>query len=201
MIQELKPKVMKTNFINSAKAKILLLAAFFLLIFGVISCDFYYGLDGRPGRSYLALEWNQTEPNYIEAGNRYIPELFYWGEYYRVPPGIYLLYYEGEYYTGKRWITYAWELEYEVWENPGEPGRPNGIDGMDGADVDFTIVCAPGGPTLYIDEYYKSAGDKEIEDYEIIQNTGDIIEIMQTKENFTLRVKYKKVEPRYIPDR
>jgi hypothetical protein len=191
---------MKTLSYNPGKAKLTRLAVFLLLMFGLFSCE-YYGMDGRPGRSYLALDWQQSEPYYIEAGNKYIPEVFYWGEYYRIPSGIYLLYYEGEYNNGRRWITYAWEVEYEIWENPGEYGRPNGIDGFDGADAYFTIECSPGGATVFIDEFYKAAASDELTGYEIIQNTDEVIEIKQIKEEFTLRVKYRKVEPKHIPVR
>lgn len=191
---------MKTLTFKPGKAKLTRLAVFFLLMFGLFSCE-YYGMDGRPGRSYLALNWEVSEPYYIEAGNKYIPEVFYWGEYYRVPSGIYLLYYEGEYHNGRRWIDYAWEVEYEIWENSGEYGRPNGIDGFDGADVDFEIICSPDGPAVYYEEFYKSADSEILKGYEIIQNTDDVIEIKQTKEDFTLRVKYHKVEPKHLPVR
>lgn len=191
---------MKTFNYNSAKAKTALVSVLLLLMFGLFSCE-YYGRDGVPGRSYLALDWKQSEPEYIEAGNRYIPSLFYWGEYYRIPSGIYLLYYEGEYYNGRRWIEYAWEIEYEIWENPGEFGRPNGIDGRNGADAYFTIECSPSGPTVFVDEYYKATQDNELPGYEILVNTDEVIEIKQTREDFTLRVKYRKVEPKYITGR
>lgn len=191
---------MKTTNSNSGKPKLATLAVFFLLIFGLFSCE-YYGRDGRPGKAYLALDWSQSEPYYIEAGHKYIPNTFYWGEFYRVPSGIYLFYYEGEYYNGRRWIDYAWEVEYEIWENPGEFGLPNGIDGYDGADAYFTIVCYPSGPKVFVEEFYKSASSDELIETDFTENSGEIVEITQTKENFTLKIKYRKVKPKYIPGR
>ncbi len=153
------------------------------------------------GRAYLAIDWKHSEPLYIEAGNKFIPSTFYWGEFYRIPPGNYLLYYEGEYFNGRRWISYAWEVEYQIWVNQGEFGLPHGIDGLDGADVYFTIICSPGGPAKFFEEHYKSAQTNLPVNFDLIQNTGELIEIKQINQNFTLSIKYRKVQPKYTPAR
>lgn len=185
---------------TSARISMILFVVMILMGFGSTSCE-YYGRDGRPGKSYLAIDYRQSEPYYIEAGTKYIPEVFYWGEFYRVPAGFYLLYYEGEYYNGRSWVDYAWEVEYEIWENPGEYGSPYGVDGFDGADAYFTIECAPNGPYVYVDEYYKAAKEDGSEGFELVSNTGEEIKIRKTSNEFTLEVTYRSKQPQYTPAR
>lgn len=172
-------------------ASILLAAALFLLA----SCE--KGYDGWPGRAYVALAWYGDEPDYIELENEYIPSVFYWDEYYRVAPGFYWLYYEGHYRRGGRDYEYAWDMEYEVWENPGTRGKPF-KDGEDGPDAWFTIELTPDGPEILYEESYplKSAiPDKEAEI--IVQNDDEII-IEKHNNNYSIRIRYKKADPRSL---
>ena len=170
-----------------------------LAILAVLSLTFFltscykepWGRDGRPGKAFLQLTWVEEEPDYIDAGTSAIPEYFYWNEYYLITPGTYNFYYEGEVWTGYGWAFYSWEIDYEIWSNAGEPGGPYYI-GRDGADSYFTIECSPYGP--YVSEYYKGTDIKK--DYELIGDTGDEIIIEKKKEDFTMRVTYKKVEKR-----
>jgi hypothetical protein len=169
----------------------LILAALFLLG----SCE--KGLDGWPGRAYVAFSWIVDEPDYIEIDNEYVPPVFYWDEFYRVAPGLYFAYYEGYHRVGRQLYEYAWELEYEVWENPGEPGRVHRQNGVDGPDAYFTIVLSPYGPETLYEEVarLKSAVDELPENLPAI---GDEIVIEQSDEDFNLIIRYKKVEPRNL---
>lgn len=153
------------------------------------------GDDGWPGRAYVALSWYGHEPEFIEIENEYIPSVFYWDEFYRVAPGLYWVYYEGSYRRGGRDYAYAWELDYEVWENPGERGRPF-KDGEDGPDAYFTVELTPEGPEIYHEDasYRKSAEDGNTP--EIISNSGEEIILEKQDGNFSIRIRYRKTESR-----
>ena len=168
----------------------LLILALFLMLG---SCE--KGHDGWPGRAYVALSWWEHEPDYIELDNDYIPVVFYWDEYYRVAPGSYWIYYEGVHSRRGKLYEYAWDLEYEVWENPGEQGKPF-KDGLDGSDGYFTIELAPDGPEVYYEEFYPAKSATDGDNAGIILHSDDEIIIEKHSNNFSLRVKHRKVDPR-----
>ncbi len=168
-----------------------------LLILSLTACEkAWYGRDGRPGDAYLALTWQVTEPDYIDAGTGAIPRVFYWGDYYRINPGYYDLYYEGSYWTGMYWATYAWDVTYEIWEVSGEKGDWY-YNGSDGPDNYFTIECNPYGP--YFGGSYKSAEiDKK---YEVVEETPNMIVVKQKGEGVEMKITYTKAEPKHISDK
>lgn len=165
----------------------------FILVTLLSSCykEPWYGKDGRPGNAYLAVDWVDDEPDYIDVGTSAVPPYFYWGEYYRAYPGIYQLYYEGEVWMGNRWAFYAWEIDYEIWRNEGEQGGAY-YHGRDGADTYFTLECSPFGPLVYED--YKSGDTKP--GFEVLQDSDDEITILKTDKDFNLKITYRKVEQR-----
>ena len=159
----------------------------------ITSCepDYRYGYDGRPGRAYLALNWELAPPEYIDAGTPDIPPYFKWGQFYRAYPGFYTLYYEGTIHNGPVHGFYAWEIDYEIWTTRGEPGGYY-YNGCDGPDTYFTIFCNPNGP--YTRSWMKmSEADAEIT---IVEDTGDIIVVMMEKNEYKMKLTYRKVEPR-----
>lgn len=159
------------------------------------SCE--KGEEGLPGLAFVAFSWVTDEPDYIEIENEFIPAVFYWDWYYRVDPGTYYVYYEGEHRRSSGMEPYAWELEYEVWENPGKPGKYYWEEGPDGPDAYFTVELSPFGPEVYYEEVTaeKSAGTEETE-APLFQPGHEIIVEKQVK-NFNLRLKYKMVTPRH----
>ncbi len=168
-----------------------------LLILSLTACEkAWYGRDGRPGNAYLSLTWQVDEPDYIDAGTGAIPSVFYWGDYYRINPGYYDLYYEGRVWTGMYWASYAWEVTYEIWENPGERGDWY-YNGSNGPDNYFSIECNPYGP--YIGSSYKSA---EIDPkYTVSETSENLITIIQKGDGVDLKITYTKTEPRNISDK
>lgn len=160
------------------------------LIMFISSCEdeHYYGRDGRPGDAYLSLTWANEMPEYIDAGTSAIPSLFKWGDYYWAYPGMYQLYYEGSVWNGFGWSYYAWEVDYEIWLNEGEQGQPYGIDGRDGADTFLTLECSPYGPFIFTTNKSGNLKNK----YKIIENTDDLIQVIQEGQKFSMKVTYKK---------
>ncbi|MBN2173976.1 MAG: hypothetical protein JW731_07585 [Bacteroidales bacterium] len=144
-------------------------------------------MEGR--ETYLSLHWQVTEPDYIDAGTGSIPSVFYWGEFYKIRPGYYNLYYEGAVWTGMTWAFYAWEVSYEIWEIQGEQGDWY-YNGANGPDNFFTIVCSPYGPA--VNNSYKSGEEMS---YETLSETDNEIIIKQTAEGFEMIITYKKSNP------
>jgi hypothetical protein len=159
--------------------------------------DGFYGYDGRPGKSYLGLEWDYTAPDYIDVGTGDVPPVFNWGQYYLTYPGIYTLYYEGEVWNGFRWTFYAWEIDYEVFIIPGEPGGRN-YNGRDGADSYFTLELTPYGPNIYRDIYHKkTAPEKEVDINKILESEINQEFVKEYKnEGYGIKIKYRRVEKR-----
>lgn len=156
-----------------------------ILILSLTGCEkAWHGHDGRPGDAYLSLAWQVAEPTYIDAGTGAIPPVFYWGEYYRIYPGHYYIYYEGRIWNGMYWSWYAWEVEYDIWLNAGEPGDWY-YNGADGPDNFFTIECNPYGPFIYHD--YKSTGEPDNE-----------ISVTKKADGYELRAIYRKAVPKKI---
>ena len=163
-----------------------------LLILSLTACEkAWYGQDGQPGDTYIALTWQTVEPSYIDAGTNAIPALFYWGEYYYIRPGFYNLYYEGSVWTGQAWARYAWEVTYEIFSLPGERGDWY-YNGARGPDNFFTIECNPFGP--YIGSSYKSA--MVAEGSEILEDNEDEIIVKQTMNGVIVKITYKKTVAR-----
>ena len=192
LIQQIRKKHLEIFERKQNLSFILIIAA----LFTITSCDDYY--DGRPGRAYLSLTWYDAEPTFIDVGTHEIPETFYWDDYYRIDPGIYLLYYEGEIKIGPNWAYYSWEIEYEIWVNRGEDGIPGEYFGMDGEDTYFTVECSPYGPYIVTEEgYYKSSRTKQLpENFELISKTDNEIIIQQTAKTHSIKATYRKVERR-----
>jgi hypothetical protein len=174
----------------------LIFSLILILGLGLSSCEvdvyYDYGYDGRPGQAFLALNWDIDEPEYLDAGTGDIPPVFTWGSYYLANPGYRTLYYEGSHWTGRRWMDYAWEMDYSIHINPGEPGGPY-YDGSDGANSYFDLICTPYGPGFeHYDAYYK----KSAEEPAIVSDSGTITKKIK---NATLTVNYRKVSPKGKP--
>lgn len=175
--------------INKIIVKLLFAGA--LLIF-LSSCEKdYWGYDGFDGRAYLALSWSDTEPDYIEPGTHAIPNRFYWDEFYRISPGIYTMYYDGEFWDGYGWLEYAWEVDFEIWINYGEEGSLF-YDGQDGADNYFVVECNPYGPFVFMDLKSKAVNAK----YEVLESSENTTSILMKEKHFSMKLTYRKVENR-----
>ncbi len=171
-------------------AAILLLAVILL----ILSCE--KGSYGEHGLAFVAFTWIEDEPEYIEIENEFIPAVFYWDWFYRVDPCIYYIYYEGNHWRGGRTNPYAWELEYEVWENPGKKGKHPWQTGSDGPDAYFTIELSPFGPEVFYEELYHEKSAVPVEEHEVIINDSEEIIIEKQSNSYNLRLRYKRVEPR-----
>ena len=172
--------------------KLLPYSLLIIVLLGFSSCnEDYWVIDGRPGDAYLALTWTEDEPDYIDAGTGAIPSVFYWNDYYHIYPGIYYLYYDGVYNDGYGYWDYAWEVEYEIYNNPGELGTIH-YDGRDGRDNYFSIDMNPYGPYVYID--YKSAPIKS--NFKVLEESDSKIVILKEEEAYSLKVTYTKTEKR-----
>ncbi len=174
------------------KIKLLPYSIFLIILIGFSSCtEDYWVIDGRPGNAYIALSWTEDEPEYIDAGTGAIPHVFYWNDYYFIRPGIYYLYYDGIYNDGYGYIDYAWEVEYEIYTNPGEYGTAF-YDGRDGRDNYFTLDLNPYGPYVYID--YKSAPANA--NFKVLEEDETKIVILKEKEEYSLKITYRKTNRR-----
>lgn len=163
-----------------------------ILLLTLTSCEKdYWGYDGFDGRAYLALSWSDAEPEYIEPGTQAIPNIFYWDEYYRISPGIYTMYYDGEFWDGYGWLEYAWEVDYEIWINYGEEGDLF-YNGLDGADNYFVVECNPYGPYVFLDLKSKPLSAE----FEVLASSENTTSLLMKKEHFSLKVTYKKVAKR-----
>ena len=162
-----------------------------LLLLSLTACNkhAWYGRDGRPGDAFLSLTWQVEEPTYIDAGTGAIPPVFHWGNFYKIQPGYYDLYYEGSVWTGTHWANYAWEVVYEIWEVPGENGDWY-YHGADGPDNYFTIECSPYGP--YVQSPYKSTEPDS--KYELIEENESEVIVVQKGDGINLKITYKKAE-------
>lgn len=186
---------LKNNPVKYFRQRLTFFAILLLLLIMLFpSCE--EGNDGLPGFAFVAFTWIDTEPEYIEIENEFIPEIFYWDWFYRVDPGLYYIYYEGTQRRGGREHPYAWELEYEVYENPGERGKLFWQDGDDGPDAYFTIECSPFGPEIYYEEADIEKSTSLNDEQEIVINTGDGMIVEKHHNNYSLRLIYKKVQPR-----
>ena len=185
MIEKLSEEQVTRRTINS------LAAALVILIISSCVKEPWYGRDGKPGDTYISLTWQVEEPTYVDAGTHAIPPLFYYGEYYRINPGYYELYYEGRVWNGMSYAYYAWEVEYQIRALAGEPGDWY-YNGSDGPDNFFRIEMSPYGP--YISNDYKSVNADE--NSIVVSDNGDTIVIKQVLEGMEMVATYKSVERR-----
>ena len=174
----------------------LTLAAILLLAVALLISSCEKGSYGEHGLAFVAFTWVEDEPEYIEIENEFIPAVFYWDWFYRVDPGLYYIYYEGNHRRGGRIIPYAWELEYEVWENPGKKGKAFWQPGDDGPDAYFTIELSPFGPEVIYEEVYHEKSAVPVEEQEDIISDSEEFIIEKQSNNYNLRLRYKRVEPR-----
>lgn len=166
----------------------------FLATFFLSSCytEPWYGQNGRPGNAFLSITWIDAQPDYIDAGQGDIPAVFEYGRYYNTWPGFYNFYYDGRFWNGQAHVTYAWEVDYEIWAMAGEPGGMY-YQGANGPDNYFTIECSPYGPWVY-GPGYKSAALPE--GYKLKESTEEKIVIEKEGTDFGITLTYKKVVPR-----
>lgn len=170
---------------------------FFVAMLLALSCSFSScekGEYGEPGFAFVAFSWVDAEPDYLEIANDFIPAVFYWDWFYRVDPGIYYVYYEGKY--GRN--DYAWELEYEVWEKEGKRAEFVWLEPENGPDAYFTVELSPFGPEVIYEEV-------EVEKQGYVDNSdshpmevGQEVILEKHHEGYSLRLRYKRVEPRNI---
>ena len=154
------------------------------------------GRNGRDGLAYVSVTWDVDRPDYIDVGNPSFPRNFFFGEFYRVYPGRYFMYYEGVFWNGYAFAHYAWDVEYEVWENRGEAGGYY-YDGRDGIDNYFSLRCTPYGPYTY-QLKSESANDNTVK---IKENKDGKLVITEEKEFFTIRITYSKATPSKLSDK
>lgn len=160
-----------------------------LTIIFLTSCEEEHGF---PGKAYLALTWYGYEPDYLDAGTTEIPETFYWDEFYRVTPGIYTLYYEISYKSWGVYKTKAFEMDYEIWEEPGEYETIHHPP-IDGRNTYFTLELTKNGPGIYEELTYKSAETgTNADENENTDNSGTITKL---KDGFGIKIAWKEVEP------
>ncbi len=129
----------------------------------------YQGRNGVTGQAFFALNYSVAKPLYIWGNNPSFPNHFYFDTYYFTYPGSYQLYYEGAFYNGPNYVEYYWDVNYEIWVNPGSYGGPC-YDGANGADSYLSLWLDPYGPGV------ERINKKEVE-YELISSSSDKIEI------------------------
>ena len=166
--------------------------AFALLsLFILYSCD-QNGSDGRPGMAFLSVNWDVSKPTYLDVGTSDIPAVFEWGTYYRTYPSTNNLRYEGQLWKGSYWENYGWDVNYVIYENPGEYGRPN-YNGRDGLNSYFDIVCSPYGPDIsnYDAQIKPHAPNAGID----VNATPKTITVVKTNGNYSIKLTYKRINP------
>ena len=173
--------------------KLLVIFILFSLVF-FSSCE-RIGSDGYPGKAYLSVNWDVSKPDYLDVGTSDIPSVFEWGSYYRTYPGTYTLDYDGQVWKGTYWANYAWKVNYEVYENPGQKGGAN-YNGRNGMDSYFDIVCTPYGPD--ISSYDASVKPDKNTDFNSIPEK---ITVIKNDGHFSIKITYQKVLVPYNTDK
>ncbi len=184
------PACLPATRINYARLSFLLLIPLSLLF----SCE--KGDDPFPGLAFVAVSWTVVQPEYIEMDNPFMPEVFYWDWFYRVDPGVYYVYYEGNHRVGGKINPYAWELEYEIWEYEGKRARYFWQDDENGPDAYFTIVCTPFGPEVFHEKDYPEKTTYADGQVIPVPGTENEIIIEELSHNFGFRLRYRQVIPR-----
>ena len=150
-------KTLDTNLQTRSIGMNVLVYGMLLFLAAVFFTSCERGRDGRDGRAFLALNWESSEPDYVDAGTSDIPATFEWGKYYNTWPGSYNFYYDGKMMTSHGLADYAWEIDYEIYNLRGESGYYY-MDGEDAPDTYFSIICTPYGPEFYDEgSIYKSS--------------------------------------------
>jgi len=172
----------------------LLIALLFVSGMLIITPSCHVGTDGRPGLAYISFDWEESKPEFIDCGTSAVPPNFYYGTSYRINPGWYTAYYEGKVWNGQAWGTYAWEMDYEIWVNPGQRGG-YGYNGKDGMNTYLNFICSPYGPKLFRQDAYlrKAPVEAEIIDSEILPNGDQVMEYHV--DDYSVRITYRKAEP------
>lgn len=193
-------KQKKLNHMNSLKQQLSKIIIALIIGAGMItftSCEKTYPEpypDGLPGKAYVAINYYEIEPDYIEHNNPDMPDYFQWSHYYRTYAGYYNLYYEIEYSDRyDSWVD-CWEIDYEIWQYEGERGSYYEY-GRNGRDVYFDIDLTPDGPYFYSDSKSAPAVEKP-NPFELISKTKNEIVMQQKKDGYGLKVTFKKVEKR-----
>ncbi len=191
MKNQLHIKSIKQIIKSESMHRLIFVGIILTLSFSFLSCE--KGEYGQPGYAFVAFTWADAEPDYIEIANDFIPAVFYWNWFYRVDPGIYSVYYEGKH--NRR--TYAWELEYEVWENEGKRAKYVWVEPTDGPDAYFTIELSPFGPEVIYEEV-KVEKQGYVDDSEShFLEVGQEVILEMLHEDYNLRLRYQRVEPRH----
>ncbi len=155
----------------------------FILALAFTSCEAHvYIEDEYPGDAYIALSWTGDEPDVIDPGTNAIPNTFYWDRYYFIRPGIYTLYYDGEYNNGNGFVEYAWEVDYEIYVNWSDE-----VDYYEDVDNYFVLECHPLGPDVFLD--YKSSNIND-------GNIKSEFVVVKKNKNYSMKTTYRKVEKR-----
>jgi hypothetical protein len=188
---------MKTGSITKSRKFTSGISVSITILFALIffsSCE-RYGTDGYPGRAYLSVNWDVSKPDYLDVGTSDIPSVFEWGTYYRAYPGLYTLDYDGQVWKGTYWAKYAWLVDYQIYENPGQQGGAN-YNGRDGLNSYFDIVCTPYGPEISsYDAKIKPEGNNDV------NSMPQTITITKKSGNFSIKITYKKVLPPQNPNK
>jgi len=168
----------------------------FVVIF-IISLMFFtscekYGTDGIPGKAFLSVNWDVSVPTNLDVGTSDIPAVFEWGTYYRAYPATNTLYYDGKVWKGTYWADYAWQVDYEIYENPGQKGGPN-YNGKDGMNSYFDIVCSPYGPNITSYDAKIKPNDNPYD----LNSVPEIVTVIKSYGNYSIKITYKKVK---LPD-
>ena len=180
---------MKTTrlFKNGIRALFFVMA---LMALSLSSCDIYIEDErGYDGDTYLALDYDDVEPSYIEIDN--FPRNFKWGESYYVSPGSYQMYYELEYtYHGVNKFK-AWEVDYDIWFYEG--GRYH-----DGEDNYFTLYLNIDGADMYRESGWKSTSEENQvpKNYKLL-SSSETQRIYEVNGNgVKMKLTYTEVEPK-----
>ena len=167
---------------------------FVIAAFTVTSCIYYeepYPKHGTEGKAYVRLNWNKREPDYVETDD-IVPSNFSWNTYYRAVPGFYTVRYEYDYNNGYRIITDAYEADVEVWINHADLHSYSG----NAADSYFDMELYPdGGYDFTVNSRQKSA---MVIDSLKQKPLGTIDSITTVQNGLTMKIVYKRVEPRAI---
>ena len=151
-----------------------------------------YGVDGYAGNAFFGLEWDVVQPAYVWTNNTAIPPVFRYGDYYQSGTGTFQLYYEGEFRDGCCIVDYFWEVDFDVWRNPGSAGGC-GFNGQNGVDSWLMLICGPNGPVDLRTNKTSSASDKGTE-MNILSDTGSEIIVEFKTGDVTVQATYTKLD-------
>lgn len=149
-----------------------------------------YGPNGVAGPAYFGLDWMTVQPDYIWTNNPAIPAVFQYDSYYNSMPGVFSLYYEGEFMEGCCLKSYYWDVTFEVWVNGGTAGGC-GYTGVDGLPSYLMLIMGPYGPG-------EARTNKQKEDpnqlFREISRTDDEIVLEHEDGDIHVRATFKKLK-------